>query len=196
LYYSPDPSLSIPPLSDTPSSDHIEIALELIHQAIGEFPYADEASYANAIAAMLTPIIKPAIEAPAPLAIVHPETPRVPYTPGWDLVGTVDQLGADVTGFELRQTVAAMPIHGCYAQYVCVHQGKLVPVPWGIRRCRGGRRGVELHHRVSDAASNSQGPARTAYVDPRGLRWRRLRNVAVGKAGRRRDEVTLGGSFY
>ena len=24
---------------------------------------------------------------------VHPETPRVPYTPGWDLVGTVDQLG-------------------------------------------------------------------------------------------------------
>ncbi len=24
---------------------------------------------------------------------VHPETPRVPYTPGWDLVGEVDQLG-------------------------------------------------------------------------------------------------------
>jgi NADPH2:quinone reductase len=29
---------------------------------------------------------------------VHPETPRVPYTPGWDLVGTVDQLGEGVTG--------------------------------------------------------------------------------------------------
>src|SRR5215472_5820943 len=39
LYYSPDPSLSIPAPSDTPSSDHIEIALGLIHQAIGEFPY-------------------------------------------------------------------------------------------------------------------------------------------------------------
>jgi NADPH:quinone reductase-like Zn-dependent oxidoreductase len=62
---------------------------------------------------------------------VHPETPRVPYTPGWDLVGTVDQLGEGVTGFELRQTVAAMPIHGCYAQYVCVPQRKLVPVPAG-----------------------------------------------------------------
>jgi NADPH:quinone reductase-like Zn-dependent oxidoreductase len=24
---------------------------------------------------------------------VHPETPRVPYTPGWDLVGIVDLLG-------------------------------------------------------------------------------------------------------
>jgi NADPH:quinone reductase len=63
---------------------------------------------------------------------VHPETPRVPYTPGWDLVGTVDQLGEGVTGFELGQTVTAMPIHGCYAQYVCVPQRKLVPVPVGL----------------------------------------------------------------
>jgi NADPH2:quinone reductase len=63
---------------------------------------------------------------------VHPETPRVPYTPGWDLVGTVNQVGAGVTDFELHQTVAAMPIHGCYAQYVCVPQGKLVRVPAGL----------------------------------------------------------------
>jgi NADPH2:quinone reductase len=62
---------------------------------------------------------------------VHPETPRVPYTPGWDLVGTVDRLGDNVTSFELGQTVAAMPIHGCYAQYVCLPQRKLVPVPEG-----------------------------------------------------------------
>ena len=51
---------------------------------------------------------------------VHPETPRVPYTPGWDLVGTIDQPGRGVTGFEPRQTVAAMPIHGCYAQWVLI----------------------------------------------------------------------------
>ena len=63
---------------------------------------------------------------------VHPETPRVPYTPGWDLVGTVDQLGQGATNFALHQTVAAMPIHGCYAQYVCVPQRKLVPVPAGL----------------------------------------------------------------
>jgi NADPH:quinone reductase-like Zn-dependent oxidoreductase len=63
---------------------------------------------------------------------IHPETPRVPYTPGWDLVGTIDQLGEGATGFELGQTVAAMPIHGCYAQYVCLPQRKLVPVPAGL----------------------------------------------------------------
>jgi NADPH:quinone reductase-like Zn-dependent oxidoreductase len=63
---------------------------------------------------------------------VHPETPRVPYTPGWDLVGTVDQLGERTRGLELHQTVAAMPIRGCYAQYVCVPHRKLVPVPVGL----------------------------------------------------------------
>jgi NADPH2:quinone reductase len=63
---------------------------------------------------------------------VHPETPRVPYTPGWDLVGTIDQPGEGVSGFELGQTVAAMPIHGCYAQYLCVPQRRLVPVPLGL----------------------------------------------------------------
>ena len=32
---------------------------------------------------------------------VHPETPPVPFTPGWDLVGVVDRLGDGVSGIEL-----------------------------------------------------------------------------------------------
>src|SRR5215475_9945778 len=60
---------------------------------------------------------------------IHPETPRVPYTPGWDLVGIVDQIGEGVSGFELGQSVAAMPISGCYAQYVCLAQRKFIPIP-------------------------------------------------------------------
>jgi len=43
---------------------------------------------------------------------IHPETPRVPYTPGWDLVGEVDRLSDGVSGIELGQRVAALPIHG------------------------------------------------------------------------------------
>jgi NADPH:quinone reductase len=31
---------------------------------------------------------------------VHPETPPVPFTPGWDLVGVVDRLGTDVPGIQ------------------------------------------------------------------------------------------------
>jgi NADPH:quinone reductase len=63
---------------------------------------------------------------------VHPETPQVPFTPGWDLVGVVDRVGGGVSGVEPGQTVAAMPIKGAYAQYVCLPQGELVPVPPGL----------------------------------------------------------------
>ena len=60
---------------------------------------------------------------------IHPETPRVPYTPGWDLVGVVDALGDKVAGSNLGQVVAAMPISGAYADYVCLKVEELVPIP-------------------------------------------------------------------
>src|SRR5512140_1243007 len=63
---------------------------------------------------------------------IHPETPAVPFTPGWDLVGVVDRLGAGVSGIEPGQVVAAMPIHGAYAGFVCLPQRELVPVPSGL----------------------------------------------------------------
>jgi NADPH:quinone reductase-like Zn-dependent oxidoreductase len=63
---------------------------------------------------------------------VHPETPRVPYTPGWDLVGVVDRVGDGVSTFESGQMVAAMPISGSYAEFICLPQGELVPVPSGL----------------------------------------------------------------
>ena len=63
---------------------------------------------------------------------VHPETPRVPYTPGWDLVGVVHRLGDGVSGVEPGQTVAALPIHGAYAEFICLSAGELVPVPPGL----------------------------------------------------------------
>lgn len=63
---------------------------------------------------------------------VHPETPSVPFTPGWDLVGVVDQLGEGVSGIGPGQIVAALPIHGAYAEFVCLPQRELVPVPAGL----------------------------------------------------------------
>jgi NADPH2:quinone reductase len=63
---------------------------------------------------------------------VHPETPPVPFTPGWDLVGVVDRLGGATSGIEPGQTVAALPIHGAYAQFVCLPQRELLPVPSGL----------------------------------------------------------------
>src|SRR4051812_34152789 len=63
---------------------------------------------------------------------VHPETPKVPFTPGWDLVGVVDRLGEGVSGIEPGQIVAAMPISGAYAEHVCLRHRELVPAPPGL----------------------------------------------------------------
>jgi NADPH2:quinone reductase len=63
---------------------------------------------------------------------VHPETPPLPFTPGWDLVGVVDRLGRGVSGIEPGQIVAALPITGAYAEFVCLPPGELVPVPEGL----------------------------------------------------------------
>ncbi len=63
---------------------------------------------------------------------IHPETPRLPFTPGWDRVGVVDRLGDGVFGLELGQIVAALPISGAYAEFVCLPPHELIPVPSGL----------------------------------------------------------------
>ncbi|HJU50475.1 MAG TPA: medium chain dehydrogenase/reductase family protein [Pseudogulbenkiania sp.] len=63
---------------------------------------------------------------------IHPETPPLPFTPGWDLVGVVDQVGGSVSGVAPGQIVAALPIHGAYAEFICLPQGELVSVPSGV----------------------------------------------------------------
>ena len=60
---------------------------------------------------------------------IHPETPKLPFTPGWDLIGIVDRLGPGVSGIECGRIVAALPIAGAYAEFVCLPQRELVPVP-------------------------------------------------------------------
>jgi NADPH2:quinone reductase len=62
----------------------------------------------------------------------HPETPRPPFTPGWDLVGEVDRVGDGVSEIHRGDLVAAMPIHGAYAEFICLPTRELVPVPSGL----------------------------------------------------------------
>jgi hypothetical protein len=59
----------LPEIPDAPTSDHLDVALDLLDSAISDFPFADDASRANAIASMLTPVVRPAIDSPTPLAL-------------------------------------------------------------------------------------------------------------------------------
>ena len=62
----------------------------------------------------------------------YPGGPKPPFTPGYAMMGVVDQLGPDTSGFEAGQAVAALTFYGSYSQYICLPMGKLVPVPAGL----------------------------------------------------------------
>jgi NADPH2:quinone reductase len=65
-----------------------------------------------------------------------PGMPRLPFTPGEDVVGVVDALGAATEGIEVGQLVAgttlSLGVGGGYAAYVCLPERELVPVPDGV----------------------------------------------------------------
>lgn len=63
---------------------------------------------------------------------IHPETPKIPFTPGWDLIGVVERLGDDASELQTGQIVAAMPISGAYTESICLPHRELVPVPAGL----------------------------------------------------------------
>ncbi len=70
LYYAPADGLQVPEIPDDPMSDDVEAAIDLINEAIGEFPYVDKASRANLFGLLLTPIVRPAIRGCTPLALI------------------------------------------------------------------------------------------------------------------------------
>ena len=65
-----------------------------------------------------------------------PGTPKVPFTLGEDVVGVVDKLGEGVSTLEPGQTVAGatfcLGTGGGYAEFICLPDSELVPVPSGL----------------------------------------------------------------
>ncbi len=68
---------------------------------------------------------------------IHPESffKRPPLCIGWDIVGVVDKIGdkaSKISTWRTGDTVAALPIVGGYAEYLCLPSDQLVPVPYGL----------------------------------------------------------------
>jgi NADPH2:quinone reductase len=62
-----------------------------------------------------------------------PGTPKVPFTLGLDVVGSVDRTGPGVSVVELGDRVAAGPLeNGGYSEFICIPADELVPVPDGV----------------------------------------------------------------
>src|ERR1700723_1765735 len=56
----------------------------------------------------------------------------LPFTPGYDIVGVVEKIGAGVTTPHESQTIADLCVVGGYAQYAIRPARYLVPVPDGV----------------------------------------------------------------
>jgi NADPH:quinone reductase-like Zn-dependent oxidoreductase len=59
----------------------------------------------------------------------YPGAPRPPFTPGYAMVGIVDQLGPGTAGLQTGQRVAALTFYGSYSQYIVLPAQELYPVP-------------------------------------------------------------------
>ena len=68
---------------------------------------------------------------------IHPETPQVPFTPGWDLVGVVDRLGDGISGIEPGQIVAS-----CYRSNTFCYT-----IPMEARDLESAARQTEKHRK-------------------------------------------------
>src|SRR6056297_882530 len=54
---------------------------------------------------------------------------KPPFTPGYDMVGVVDATGPGATRYKLGDRVADLTTIGAYAEYICLPEGGLTPVP-------------------------------------------------------------------
>jgi|SRR5271157_8618 len=58
-----------------------------------------------------------------------PFAPKVPFVPGYAIVGVVDALGEGVYKAAVGDRVAALTVYGGYAEYIFLAPEKLIPVP-------------------------------------------------------------------
>jgi hypothetical protein len=75
LYFAPAPGLKVPPIPERPTVEDVTRALGLIGEALCDFPFGGAADRANAIALLLTPIVRPAIAGAIPLAVITAPSP-------------------------------------------------------------------------------------------------------------------------
>jgi NADPH:quinone reductase-like Zn-dependent oxidoreductase len=55
--------------------------------------------------------------------------PKPPFTPGYELVGVIDELGPGCSRFHVGERIAALTVWGAYSERVCLAEANAVEVP-------------------------------------------------------------------
>jgi len=58
--------------------------------------------------------------------------PKIPFVPGYEIIGTIESAGSDVNKVKVGDRVAALTIYGGYSEYIYLQQDHLVKVPESI----------------------------------------------------------------
>src|ERR1700761_5261765 len=58
--------------------------------------------------------------------------PQLPFVGGYEIAGVVDAIGPDVSGFRIGQRVAALTVHGGFAEYIVREARHFVAIPDGV----------------------------------------------------------------
>jgi NADPH:quinone reductase-like Zn-dependent oxidoreductase len=59
----------------------------------------------------------------------YPAAPKLPFVPGYEIVGVVQEKGPEVTRFKRGERVAALSVFGGYSEYIYLKEEHLVTVP-------------------------------------------------------------------
>jgi hypothetical protein len=95
-YYAPAPGFEVPPVSQRPTKGEIAEARQLLTAELtGDFPFVGQAERATALACLLLPFLRDAIEGPTPLHLIEAPCPGTGKTLLVDLL-TYPTLGRSV----------------------------------------------------------------------------------------------------
>ncbi len=75
LYYEPAAGLTMPAVPNKPNEEELHAAASFIQEPLNDFPFDSEASKANALALLLTPVCRPMIAGLAPLCLLDKPAP-------------------------------------------------------------------------------------------------------------------------
>lgn len=148
LYYRPLPRFTCGEIPAEPNKRQIRTAMDLVNEAVGEFPYADKASAANTLALLTTSLIRQAIDGPIPLGLIDAPQAGTGKSLLAEIVAIVgtgragEMLGASRDDEEWRKAITAKLVGGSTLIIVDNVEGRL--------------------YAPSLARASPQGPGRTA----------------------------------
>jgi NADPH2:quinone reductase len=113
-----------------------------------------------------------------------PGGPKPPFTPGYELVGVVEELGPGCSRLGVGDRIGALTVWGADADRVCVPEAGAVEVPEDLAPAEVVSLLFPLHDRLPGASPHGDGQARGDGAGARGGRQGGHRGPGARGAGR------------